>query len=114
MVRFNIFIYNNKKMDYEEINNTYNIEEQKKFIKSRSPGDNSNDNSPIWKLMLLRNTRNNYLSLTDKYVLPDYPISLEKKELIIEYRKYLRDFINNNNEKIMNGEDIEIDPIPLI
>lgn len=67
-----------------------------------------------WVLFQLRNTRNNYLSLTDKYVLPDYPITLEKLYTIKLYRQYLRDFINNNTEKIMNGEDINIDPIPLI
>lgn len=79
----------------------------------KSSGE-SNENLFYWKLVLLRNTRNNYLSLTDKYVLPDYPITLEKLYTIKLYRQYLRDFINNNTEKIMNGEDIDIDPIPLI
>ena len=96
-------------MDYEEINNI----QQKKFVKSRSPGDNNNDNSPIWKLILLRNTRNAYLQLTDKYLLSDYPITEEKKNIIIEYRQMLRDFININKEAISNGLEFELPPIPI-
>jgi hypothetical protein len=60
-----------------------------------------------------RNTRNSYLSLTDKYLLPDYPITDEKKEIIINYRQYLRELININKEAILNGENIEILPIPI-
>lgn len=67
-----------------------------------------------WVLFQLRNTRNAYLQLTDKYVLPDYPITNEKKEIIINYRKYLRNFININHDNIINGVDVEIDPIPII
>jgi hypothetical protein len=61
-----------------------------------------------------RNTRNKYLQLTDKYLLPDYPITDEKKEIIKNYRQYLRDFININQEAILNGENIEILPIPIL
>ncbi len=60
-----------------------------------------------------RNTRNSYLNLTDKYLLSDFPISDEKRHEIIEYRQYLRDFININREAILNGENIEILPIPI-
>lgn len=66
-----------------------------------------------WVLFQLRNTRNAYLQLTDKYLLSDYPITDEKKEIIMNYRQYLRDFINNNEEAISNGLEVEIDPIPI-
>jgi len=66
-----------------------------------------------WVLFQLRNTRNAYLQLTDKYLLSDYPITDEKKEIIMNYRQYLRDFINNNEEAILNGLEVEIDPIPI-
>lgn len=80
---------------------------------SKSSGE-SDDNPAYWKLVLLRNTRNSYLALTDKYLLPDFPITDEKKEIIINYRQYLRDFINTNSVSIMNGIEVEIDPIPTI
>jgi hypothetical protein len=61
-----------------------------------------------------RNTRNSYLNLTDKYLLSDFPISDEKRHEIIQYRQYLRDFININQGAILNGENIEILPIPIL
>jgi hypothetical protein len=79
----------------------------------KSPGEN-NENANIWHLILLRNIRNNYLNLTDKYLLPDYPIPVEQKEIIIVYRQMLRNFININREDVLNGiTDIEIPPIPI-
>ena len=36
--------------------------------------------------------RNKLLTESDKYVLPDYPISLENKMLILNYREDLRNF----------------------
>jgi hypothetical protein len=45
---------------------------------------------------LLKNTRNLILAETDKYLLPDYPITLEQLEIVKNYRKSLRDFTNNN------------------
>jgi hypothetical protein len=65
-----------------------------------------------WDLVYLRNTRNSLLQLTDKYLLSDFPISDEKRYEIIEYRQYLRNFINQNETAILNGEKIEILPIP--
>jgi hypothetical protein len=80
---------------------------------SKSPGEN-NECVNICHLMLLRNIRNNYLNLTDKYLLPDYPITFEQKEIIKVYRQMLRDFININKEDILNGiTNIEIPPIPI-
>jgi hypothetical protein len=59
-----------------------------------------------------RNSRNGYLELTDKYLLPDFPITDDKKEIILNYRKYLREFININKDAILNGENVEILGIP--
>jgi len=78
----------------------------------KSPGDDNNDNKEYWDLVYLRNTRNSLLQLTDKYLLSDYPISDEKRYEIIEYRQYLRNFININQEAILNGVIPEILPIP--
>ncbi len=66
-----------------------------------------------WELFKLRNTRNAYLQSTDKYLIPDYPISPENLEIIKTYRQYLRDFINVNKEGILNGLIPEILPIPI-
>ena len=80
---------------------------------TKSPGEN-NEGAYIWHLVLLRNIRNNYLNLTDKYLLPDYPITAEKREIIIVYRQMLRNIININREAVLNGiTDIEIPPIPI-
>lgn len=65
-----------------------------------------------WDLVYLRNTRNSLLQLTDKYLLPDYPITPENLEIIKAYRQELRNFINNNQEGILNGVIPEIPPIP--
>ena len=45
---------------------------------------------------LLKNTRNLILAETDKYLLPDYPITSEQLEIEKNHRKALRDFTNNN------------------
>jgi hypothetical protein len=80
---------------------------------AKSP-DESYENANIWNLVLLRNIRNNYLNLTDKYLLPDYPIQIEQREVIRVYRQMLRDIINLNREAVLNGvSDIEIPPIPI-
>ena len=89
------------------------IRENIKKVKSKSPDDDNIDDPNMWRLVLLRNTRNSYLQLTDKYLLPDFPISDEKRYEIIEYRQYLRNFININTVNIMNGVEVEIQPIPI-
>jgi len=47
-------------------------------------------------LILLRSTRDQLLDKSDKYLLPDFPITPENLILIKEYRQKLRDFSNNN------------------
>jgi Phage tail assembly chaperone protein len=50
----------------------------------------------VLNVVLLRNMRNELLKETDKYLLPDFPISPEKLTIIKAYRQALRDFTNNN------------------
>ncbi len=54
-----------------------------------------------------KNIRNELLNRTDRYILSDYPISLEQQMIIKAYRQDLRIFINENKEKILNGEKID-------
>jgi len=60
-----------------------------------------------------RNIRNELLNRTDKYLLSDYPISLEEQMKIKEYRQALREFINNNKDNYLNGQaKIDFPPQP--
>ena len=59
-----------------------------------------------------RNIRNELLNRTDRYILSDYPITLEQQMEIKVYRQNLRQFINDNKERILNGEKIDLPPQP--
>ena len=59
-----------------------------------------------------RNIRNELLNRTDRYFLIDYPIAYEQQMIIKNYRQELRDFINNNKEKILNGDKIDFPTVP--
>ena len=59
-----------------------------------------------------RNIRNELLNKTDKYILSDYPITLEKQMIIKTYRQDLREFINNNEIKILAGDMVEFPQQP--
>jgi hypothetical protein len=59
-----------------------------------------------------RNIRNELLNKTDRYILSDYPITLEQQMMIKTYRQELREFINNNEIKILAGEKVEFPPQP--
>ena len=81
-------------------------------------------------LKRVRNIRNELLNKTDRYFLIDYPIAyehqiiiqsipdpridkLEKRtKKIKDYRQDLRDFINNNEIKILAGEKVEFPKQP--
>jgi len=83
----------------------------------KPPGDDNNETTEYWDLVFLRNTRNSLLQLTDKYLIPDYPITPENLEIIKSYRQELRNYINIYSDDIINGkinELPEIPPIPLI
>jgi hypothetical protein len=55
-----------------------------------------------------RNIRNELLNRTDRYILADYPITNEQLIIIKEYRQQLRDFINENKDNILAGQNIEL------
>jgi len=59
-----------------------------------------------------RNIRNELLNRTDRYFLIDYPISYDQQIIIKAYRQELRDFINNNKEKILNGDKVDFPSQP--
>jgi len=59
-----------------------------------------------------RNIRNELLNKTDRYFLIDYPIEYEKQMIIKKYRQDLRDFINENEIKILAGEKVEFPKQP--
>ena len=54
-----------------------------------------------------RNIRNELLNKTDIYFLIDFPIEYEQQLIIKKYRQDLRNFINENEIKILAGEKIE-------
>ena len=58
-----------------------------------------------------RNIRNELLNRTDKYILSDYPITLEQQMKIKLYRQELREFINNNYDLILTGAKVDF-PVP--
>ena len=53
-----------------------------------------------------RNIRNELLNKTDKYFLIDFPIQYEQQVIIKKYRQDLRNFINENEIKILAGEKV--------
>ena len=59
-----------------------------------------------------RNIRNELLNKTDKKNLLDYPIAYDKQLIIKAYRQELRDFINNNEIKILAGEIVKFPEPP--
>jgi hypothetical protein len=59
-----------------------------------------------------RNIRNELLNKTDRYMLIDYPLEDDKKEIIKAYRQTLRDFINDNKEAFLSGLKPDFPPQP--
>ena len=59
-----------------------------------------------------RNIRNELLNRTDRYFLIDYPIAYEQQMIIKAYRQELREFINDNKERLLNGEKVDLPEQP--
>ena len=59
-----------------------------------------------------RNIRNELLNRTDRYFLIDYPMPFEQQMIVKTYRQDLRNFINDNKEKILNGDKIDFPTQP--
>ena len=55
----------------------------------------------------VRIIRDLYLTETDKTMLVDFPISEEEREKYKAYRKYLRDYTENNNWWLANPKTFE-------
>ncbi len=63
-------------------------------------------------LRIYRNIRNELLNKTDRYFLIDFPIEYEQQLIIKKYRQDLRNFINENKDLILAGNNEIIFPIP--
>lgn len=61
------------------------------------------DNDDFTTIFFRRENRNQLLKESDKYLLPDYPITPEKLELVKEYRNKLRDYMNLPEVKNYNS-----------
>jgi hypothetical protein len=59
-----------------------------------------------------RNIRNELLNKTDKYFLIDFPIGYEQQVIIKKYRQGLRNFIYENEIKILAGEKVDFPQQP--
>ncbi len=69
-------------------------------------------NENIKILEKYRNIRNQLLNKTDKYFIIDFPIQYEEQVIIKKYRQDLRNFINENEIKILAGEKINFPEPP--
>ena len=59
-----------------------------------------------------RNIRNELLNKTDRYFLIDFPIEYEQQLIIKKYRQDLRNFMNENKDLILAGNNEIKFPIP--
>ena len=57
----------------------------------------SSDEAIEQKKAEVRAVRNQYLEQTDKFLIADYPITDEERELYKQYRTYLRDYTLSEN-----------------
>ena len=57
----------------------------------------SSDEAIVQRKEQVRAVRNQYLEQTDKFMIADYPITDEERELYKQYREYLRDYTLTDN-----------------
>ena len=81
--------YKNK--DYADLavycnNNGLIIEDKGDYLEAVNPPEPSDEE----KKARVRQVRNQYLEQTDKYMITDYPITDDERELYKQYREYLR------------------------
>ena len=69
------------------------IEDKGDYLEAVNPPEPSIED----KQSQVRAVRNRYLEQTDKYMITDYPISDEERELYKQYRVYLRDYTLTDN-----------------
>ena len=81
----NLAVYCNK--------NCLIIEDKGDYLEAVNPPEPSNEE----KKAHIRSVRNQYLEQTDKYMITDYPITDDERELYKQYRVYLRDYTLSEN-----------------
>ena len=64
------------------------IEDKGDYLEAVNPPEPSDEE----KKARVRQVRNQYLEQTDKYMIVDYPITDDERELYKQYRTYLRDY----------------------
>ena len=64
------------------------IDDKGDYLEAVNPPEPSDEE----KQAQVRAVRNQYLEQTDKYMITDYPITDEERELYKQYRTYLRDY----------------------
>lgn len=81
---FNLKILKTIKLsDYEKVGSDFYFDKDGNFILGKTPEKKQEE---------IRSIRNSYLRDTDKYIVTDYPITDEGRELYKAYRVYLRDY----------------------
>ena len=69
------------------------IEDKGDYLETVNPPEPSDED----KKAEARAVRNQYLEQTDKFMLVDYPITDDERELYKQYRTYLRDYTLSEN-----------------
>ena len=69
------------------------IEDKGDYLEAVNPPEPSIEE----KEARVRQVRNQYLEQTDKYMITDYPITDDERELYRQYRTYLRDYTLSEN-----------------
>ena len=69
------------------------IKDKGDYLEAVNPPEPSDEE----KKAQVRTVRNQYLEQTDKYMITDYPITDDERELYRQYRTYLRDFTVEEN-----------------
>ena len=69
------------------------IEDKGDYLEAVNPPEPSVEE----KEARVRQVRNQYLEQTDKFMIADYPITDEERELYKQYRTYLRDYTLSEN-----------------
>lgn len=69
------------------------IEDKGDYLEAVNPPEPSDKE----KKARIRAVRNQYLEQTDKFMITDYPISDDERELYKHYRTYLRDYTLTDN-----------------
>lgn len=84
-------------------NNAHIEKQDSKYVIVENPQPSIDD-----KKDSVRKIRDGMLTDTDKYMLLDYPITDEQKQDYINYRKYLRDYTENEDWYLESPKEFKI------